>query len=46
MNKLVVAIAQVAIGTVVGIVAHDTLDKVVVEPIKKAVKSKKEEEAE
>jgi hypothetical protein len=46
MNKLVVSIAQIAIGTVVGIVAHDTLDKMVVEPIKKAVESKKEGGAE
>ena len=46
MNKLVVAIAQIAVGTVVGIAASDALDKYVVEPIKKVVNDKKEEEAE
>ena len=44
MNKLVVAVAQIAIGAVVGIVAGDAMDKYVVEPIKKVVNDKKEKE--
>ena len=46
MNKLVVTIAQIAVGTIVGIAASDAMDKYVVEPIKKVVNDKKEKEEE
>ena len=50
MNKVVVTIAQIAIGTVAGIVASDAAEKFVVKPIRNIVdakrEKKKEEEAE
>ena len=43
MNKLIVAIGQIAVGVIVGNAASGALDKLVVEPIKKIVEAKKAE---
>ena len=43
MNKFVVAVAQIAVGLVVGSKASDAITKFVEEPIKKIIKAKKGE---
>lgn len=40
---VVVKVAQIAAGVVVGLVADKALDKHVVEPIKKVIETKKDE---
>lgn len=41
MLKAVKVIAQIAVGVTVGNVASDTLDKLVIDPLKKVIDAKK-----
>ena len=45
MLNVVVKVAQIAAGVVVGMKASDAMDKYIVEPIEKVIRNHKKEEA-